>query len=97
MQIVCRPSLGMNTASTDAGGKGFLFSVPSRLSAPAVLIVCPLVPNSNKYRTDPSVDRNRCFTTGKVIVASFASRSRKLAGKLVISRNANFLSAYSAW
>ncbi len=96
-QIVCLPSLGINTASTDAGLRGFLFSVPSVSSAlkpPLPAFAAPA--NENKYRTDPSVDVNRCFTTGKAIVASSASFSRKLAGKFVICAKSSFLSAYSA-
>jgi hypothetical protein len=35
-QIVCLPSLGIKTASTDADLKGFLFSVPSVFSVTSV-------------------------------------------------------------
>src|SRR4029077_1382173 len=63
--------------------EGFLFSVSSA--------------SENKYRTDPSLEANLCFTTGNVTVASAANRARKLAGKFVICAKSNFLSAYSAW
>ena len=81
IQIVCRPSLGINTASTDAG-RAVAFSSPPR--------------SANKYRTDPSCDANRCFTTGKVIRASFANRSRNAAGKFVICAMSKIRSTYSA-
>src|SRR5208337_4737764 len=55
MQIVCRPSLGMNTASTAAG---FFINCSSCAAKP------------NKYRTDPSDDTYLCRTVGNVIVAS---------------------------
>src|ERR1700721_1792705 len=96
-QIVCRPSLGINTASTDAARKGFLFSVtsvPSALKSPFPTFAASA--NENKYRTDPSVEVNFCFTTGKEMVASFASFSRSAAGKLVIDAKSSFLPAYSA-
>ena len=96
-QIVCRPSLGINTASTDAARSDFFFSAISVFSAPSVLIlVFSVVPKSNKYRTDPSVETKRCFTTGKIIVASRANRSLSAAGKFVIDAKFSFLSAYSA-
>src|SRR5208282_28871 len=97
-QIVCRPSLGINTASTDAGLSGLFFSVssaPSALKSPFNSLVAS--PNENKYRTDPSVDANRCFTSGKVMVVFAAKRARKSAGKFVICAKSSFLSAYNAW
>ena len=51
MQIVCRASLGINTASTEAT-LVFLFSVPAAIS---VVKSC-FSPKPSKYRTDPSFD-----------------------------------------
>src|SRR6266446_4958554 len=67
----------MNTASTDAGRA---VSWPSPVGS------------EYKYRTDPSADANRCFTSGSVTRASFASRSRSAAGRFVICATLNFLS-----
>src|SRR6267142_412550 len=55
MQIVCRPSLGINTASTDAGP----FSAFLRLLCVSALsFFFSFSPNPNKYRTDPSRDKS---------------------------------------
>jgi len=83
MQIVCRPSLGMNTASTDAGFSNrpapslLFFSAYSVLSESSALglLLSSVLPKPNKYRTDLSADANRCFTSGSVTRASLASRS----------------------
>ncbi len=103
MQIVCRPSLGMNTASTEAGFCEPVFSFPlfsvlSVFSVPSALNVLTFSasPSPNKYRTDPSAEVNLCFTSGKATRAPFDSRSRSASGKFVICATSNFLSAYSA-
>src|SRR6267378_3033905 len=103
-QIVCRPSLGINTASTDAGfPRRPAFSLPL-FSAFSVLSVSSVLNSSsslaavkpNKYRTEPSSEANRCRTSGNVIRASFDSRSRSTTGRFVISTTSNFLSEYKA-
>ena len=80
MQIVCRPSLGMNTASTAAG---FFINFSSCAGSP------------NRYLTDPSDDTYLCRTVGKVIVVWRFSFSRSAAGKLLHRSTENSRSAYS--
>ena len=82
MQIVCRPSLGMNTASTEAG-RDVARSSPGG--------------SANKYRTEPSIDSYRCRITGNVTRASFPSRSLNADGSFDICAISNFRSTYSAW
>ena len=53
-------------------------------------------PSSSRYLTEPSDDANRRATRGSVICASWASRVRSAAGKLLIAENENRRSAYSA-
>src|SRR5260221_6741855 len=80
LQIVCRPSLGMNPAPTAAG---FLSDFSSCAGSP------------NRYLTDPSDDTYLCRTVGKVIVVSSFNFSRSAAGRLLIRSTENSRSAYS--
>jgi hypothetical protein len=96
IQIVCRFSLGIHTASTDAGLVAAFLTTSSAflcgLNAFVAHASFDFSPNPNKYRTDPSFEKYLCRTTGKVIVASPASFSRNSAGSTVIFSISKFLS-----
>src|SRR5438045_1692315 len=90
IQIVCRASLGINTASTEAA----LF-VPFFDALSTMTSVWP-GPSPGKYRTDPSVDAYLCRTIGNVTVVSAASFSRNPVGRFVTRDKSKIRSAYSA-
>src|SRR5258708_14221947 len=90
MQIVCRASLGINTASPEAGlFFFFVFSV-------FLVVKSCFSPSPSKYRTDPSIDEYLCRTIGNVSVVSEASLSRNAAGRFVTRDKSKIRSAYSA-
>src|SRR5258708_17272833 len=77
MQIVCRASLGINTASTEAGlFFFFVFSV-------VLVVKSCFSPSPSKYRTDPSIDEYLCRTIGNVSVVSEARFSRDAAVRVL--------------
>jgi hypothetical protein len=96
IQIVCRFSLGIHTASTAAsllaaflvGSSVFLCELCVSVANPCFRVS----PSPNKYRTDPSFEKYLCFTAGKVIVASRSSRPRNSAGSTVIVAISKFRS-----
>ena len=86
MQIVCRPSLGMNTASTEAGSAAPLCSsaLLRELCVLRVLCVNFLRSRPAQTNTAPTHPSTQIAASlpASVTRASFASRSRSAAGKI---------------